>query len=386
MDKFPKVNSTLASLIVAAVAAVVVALGVEHWRVQQAQRVRDQVAPIAAVPTAPVATPQRSASTPAGKTATWVASAPGRVEPRDGEVRVGSQVPGRVVQVLARMNDVVKAGDVLVRLGDDDVAVKLTAAMAEASVRRRERDSEPAVKLVADRRVAEDNLSFAERAAFKARMDLDRLQFAQASGTAVSAAEFEAARKAIVEANDKLEQERANLRKVAAQPGMPLPTRLEASLAAARAELGVIENAMERTRVRAPADGNILLVNTKVGETVSPSPEDILLVFGDLSQLRVRAELEERDIGKIRPGQPVIVRSDAFPGQDFTGTVERIANALGAPRIVPKGPRRPADQDVLQVLINLDGRPPLVSGIRVDVFFRPDATAGAPTPAAPRAN
>lgn len=374
MDKVPRFNSTVAMLLVAAMAAGGIALTVEHWRsTQQARNSNNtQLTAITQSGTSVTSSAQAQRQ-PATRTGGWSASAPGRIEPRDGEVRIGAQMPGKVAQVLVRMNNTVKAGDLLVRLLDDEVMAKLTGALAEASVRRRERDGEPAVKLVAERRTAEDALSFAERAVFKARMDLDKLQM-----NAARAKEIEAARTVLTEAGDKLEQERNNVRRVSSQSGMPLPTRLEASLAVARAELTAIETAVERTRIRAPSDGTILIVNTRVGETVTPSPEDVLLQFGDLSMLRVRAEVEERDVGKIRAGQSVIVRSDAYPGQDFNGRVEATANALGAPRISSKGPRRPSDQDVLQVLVDLDGRPPLIPGMRVDVFFKPDATADAP--------
>lgn len=374
MDRAPKFNSTVATLIVAAMAAGGVALTVEHWRATQKARNANSTQLLAvAQPATAASTPQSAAQQPAVRRGAWSASAPGRVEPRDGEVRIGAQMPGKVAQVLVRMNDTVEAGDLLVRLVDDEVMAKLAGATAEANVRRRERDGEPAVKLLAERRIAEDNVSFAERALFKARMDLDKLQIA-----AAPANEIEAGRTALKEAGDKLEQDRAALRRVAAMPGLPLPTRLEASLAVARAELASIESAVERTRIRAPSNGTVLLVHTRVGETVTPSPEDVLLQFGDLSSLRIRAEIEERDVGKIRAGQSVIVRTDAFPGQDFSGRVEVMANALGAPRIATKGPRRPNDQDVLQALIELDGRPPLIPGMRVDVFVKPDATADAP--------
>ncbi len=384
MDKSLKVNSTFASLIVAAAAAALVAIAVENGRSSRRADANPR-APLASVPAQPVAASATANRATAPNAGGWTASAPGRVEPRDGEARIGAQMPGKVVQVLVRMNDTVRTGDLLVRLADEEPAAKLAAALTEIAVRRRERDTEPAVRLVAERRVAEDAVSTAERNVFRARMDLDRLQITKAGG-AVLDKEIEAARTAITEANDKAEQERANLRRIQAQPGMPLPTRLEGSLATARAELTLIETALERTRVRAPADGAVLLVNTRAGETVSPSPEDVLLVFGDLTRLRIRAEIEERDIGKIRAGQAVVVRSDAFPGQDFQGRVERTANALGAPRISSKGPRRASDQDVLQVQIDLDGRPPMVPGMRVDVFFKPDATVGTTPGASTRAN
>ncbi len=376
MDKAPRFNSTVATLVVAAMAAGSIALAVEHWRSAR-QGAQLGLAAQATPGTSQATQPQQRALT--SRTASWTASAPGRVEPRDGEVRVGAQMPGKVAQVLVRMNDNVRSGDLLVRLSDDELQAKVAGAMAEASVRWRERDGEPAVKLVAERRTADDALSSAERTAFRLRMDLDRLLITAATAHSPALAkDIEAARTALSEANDKLEQERANHRRVANLPGMRLPTRLEASLAVARAELAAVESALERTRVRAPSDGTVLLVNTRVGETATPSPEDVLVVFGDLSLLRVRAEIEERDVGKIRTGQLVTVRSDAFPGQDFNGKIDVMANALGMPRLASKGPRRPNDQDVLQVMIDLEGRPPLIPGMRVDVFFRPDATVDAP--------
>ena len=50
----------------------------------------------------------------------WIAAAPGRVEPRTGEVRVGAPILGRVFEVLSKTNDEVNEGDLLVRLDDED--------------------------------------------------------------------------------------------------------------------------------------------------------------------------------------------------------------------------------------------------------------------------
>ena len=99
--------------------------------------------------------------------------------------------------------------------------------------------------------------------------------------------------------------------------------------------------------------------------------------MGDVSALRVRAEFEERDIGKMRVGQTAIVRSDAFQGKDFEGKVSSLAQALGPSRLGQRGPRRPTDVDVLEVIIDLSGQPPLLPGMRVDVFLKADAGGGA---------
>ena len=104
-----------------------------------------------------------------------------------------------------------------------------------------------------------------------------------------------------------------------------------------------------------------------------------LVTVGNLSSLQVRAEIEERDIGKVRVGLIAVVRSDAFPGKDFEGKIASSAQTLGPSRLSQRGPRKPTDVDVLEVLIDMLGHPPLLPGMRVDVFLRPEATAGPPS-------
>src|SRR5690606_27712317 len=103
----------------------------------------------------------------------WAASATGRVEPKDGEVRISSEAPARIVEVIATTNDRVKAGDPLVILSDDDLEPKLSAALSEAEVRILERDEEPATGVALERRQAEDALNDAERARFRAQLAFD---------------------------------------------------------------------------------------------------------------------------------------------------------------------------------------------------------------------
>ncbi len=156
---------------------------------------------------------------------------------------------------------------------------------------------------------------------------------------------------------------------------MPLPTRLESSLTQARADVSAVETAINRTRVRAPSDGTALTVWAHQGEMAGPSSDVPLVLFGDLTSLRVRAEVEERDAPKLRVGQRVVVRSEAYEGKDFEGVVTQVGQALGSPRITSRGPRRPNDVEVLEALVALDGNPPLITGMRVDVFFRLDTAA-----------
>jgi HlyD family secretion protein len=305
----------------------------------------------------------------------WAASAPGRVEPSGGEVRIGAQVPGRVAEVLVAANDKVAAGDLLVRLEDDDLVPRVHAAAAEVAVRKRERDSAEAIgKPAQDRRSAEDTLANAERQLAQAREDQDRVTKQRRAGSGTDA-DVDKVRDATEKARERLLQARDGLRKALAAEGLPPPTRPEVALTAARADLSLAEAALEKTRIRAATAGTVLQVSAKAGETIAPSPEIALLVMGNLSSLRVRAELEERDLGKVRVGQAAVVRSDAFPGKDFEGKVTFLAQSLGPSRLGQRGPRKPVEVDVLEVLIELAGNPPLLPGMRVDVFVRNDATA-----------
>ena len=313
----------------------------------------------------------------------WAASATGRVEPKSGQLLIGTQMPGRVADVAVRMNDKVLAGDLLVRLDEDDLITRVTAAAAEVQVREREREEEVAKGLQLERRQSDDAVASAERALFRARLAFDEAAFRLRMGGGATALDVDRARFEISKAREQLTNSRAALLRSVAKDGMPMATRLESSLASSRADLSLAEAAVERARIRAPIDGSVLSVLARFGELVAPSPDAPVIVMGDMSGLRVKAEVEERDATKVKPGQRVVVKGDAFPGRTFEGQVSEISQSMAAPRIVTRGVRRPNDIDVIEVLVALDGQPPLIPGMRVDVFFKAEGSAEAASTPAP---
>jgi len=361
----PKLSSTIITLGVAGIVAIAVGFYVNSvsWGPKGEAKIEVGTTETS---TADVAKPE---SHP-----TWAASATGRVEPKNGEVHVASELPGRIEDIAVGLNDRVKAGDLLIRLDDKNALAKVRAATAEALMRERDRNDDSVRGLAQERREAEDAVASAERTLFGARQAFDDALQQQRAGRGSEQA-VTSARTNLDEAKKKLADERANLASVNAKAGMPLPTRVESALAIARAKLSEAELGVEKTRIRAPQDGTVLNVIAKAGEVAVPSPDNTLLVFGDLSALKVRAEVEERDAAKIRVGQLVVVRADAYPDQDFEGRVSSMAQSLSAPRIASRGPRRPNDVEVLEALVDLDSLPPLLTGMRVDVFFKHDATA-----------
>jgi HlyD family secretion protein len=318
---------------------------------------------------APAATAAADPAKPAAADVAWIAAAPGRVEPKAGEVRIGAGMLGRVVEVLARVNDRVEEGELLVRLDDDEARARLAAAEAEAGGRRQERDNAPATSGREDIRKAEDAVFNAERAETGARYELDFALAAKRGGT-IKEQSLADARRRYTTAKERLERERLAFASAQAKANLPAPNRAESGLSAARAQVSAAEAALDKTRIRAPMAGTVLQVPAKLGEIVAPSPEQPLIVIGDMSLLRVKAEIDEADVSKIKVGQKAFVRSISYPGREFAGTVTALSPSLAPPRIGLRGPRRPTDVEVLEVTIDLEPNAPLLPGMRVDAFFR----------------
>jgi HlyD family secretion protein len=305
----------------------------------------------------------------------WQAVAPGRIEPASGEIRIVPSLVGVIGEVLVKPNDKVFAGEPLIRLIDHEAQARLASAEAQVALRRRVRNDEAAPSRAAARRRAEDAAAEAERAVVEAQAALDKAAIDLRSGRG-SEPSLESARSTWARAQERLRQQRAELRRVENDNNTPLPSQSEGQLNIARAELLAAEAAVAKLTIRAPAAGTVLQVNAKSGELASPSAPQPLLLLGDVSALRVRAELDERDFGEIRVGQPVIVRAAAFRGREFPGKVSVIAPIVEPGRISARGQRTLSDVDVVEVLVELTEPGPLAVGMKVDVYFRADSAAG----------
>jgi HlyD family secretion protein len=300
----------------------------------------------------------------------WDAVTLGRVEPRSGETKITAPLPGgRIAEVLVKPNEEVFAGELLVRLDDEEAVARVAEADAQVALHKRARNDQSAPAASADRRKAEDAAADAERGVADARGALDKATADWRAGGAAKT-DLDAARTALTRAEERLRERRDALAKLKASPDTPLPTRLEGELNVAQAEWRVAQAALEKTQIRAPADGVVLRVDAKAGELSVPSIGPAMLVIGDMSGLRVRAEVNEQDLGRIRVGQSVLVRAGAFRGREFEGKVAAVARVVGPSRINSGDPRKFSDVDVLEVLVDLPNPGPLVVGEQVDVYFK----------------
>jgi HlyD family secretion protein len=314
----------------------------------------------------------RAAETPEDKG--WQAVAPGRVEPWSGEIKITAAVVGRIGEVLVGVNDKVFAGEPLVRLDDGEARARIATAEAQIALRKRARNDQSTSSRAAERRRAEDWVADAEHGVFEAQATLDQVAIARRSGRA-SDADLTTARASMSREQDRLKQRQSELRILEDDKNTPLPTQNEGQLNVARAELALAQAGIEKLTIRAPMAGTVLQVNAKPGELATPSAVQPLLSIGDISALRVRAELDERDFGEIKVGQPAMVRAPAFRGREFAGEVSSIAPIVDAGRINGRDQRGLSDVRVVEVLVDLAEGGPLAVGMKVDVYFRHDNSA-----------
>lgn len=290
----------------------------------------------------------------------------GLVEPVGEERLIIPQVTGRVQQVLVDEGDVVAAGQLLAELENDEQRATLAAAQAELAMRQAElaalragaRPEElSAARAAADEAAALQHQASAElvrrqRMAERDLISTEALEEARTrAATAAAVRQRVAAELALLEAGTRQEDLDA----------------AAAALDGARAQQQRAAAALEKTRIHSPIDGIVLKRMLNAGETVTALSPEPLAMIGDLSQLMVRADIDELDIGRVRVGAAAKVRSDAFPGQTFAGELVRISRRMGQRKALSDDPTQRRDAKTMEALIALAPGAQLPVGLRVDV-------------------
>ncbi len=189
------------------------------------------------------------------------------------EVRVGAQVSGIVEELNVTVGAQVKQGDVLARIDSRGLQARLAQARAQIAVIDRE----------------------VERARVE-RSRVERLVERQL----VATSDVDDRRMALAEAEARLEK--------------------------ARRDAAVVETELGYAVIRAPIAGTVASVATQKGETVATAftAPTFVTIIGD-NALQLVALVDETDIGAVTAGNPVSFTVEAYPTDEFTGRVERIA-------------------------------------------------------------
>jgi multidrug efflux pump subunit AcrA (membrane-fusion protein) len=224
----------------------------------------------------------------------------GIVEPADRETKVAGQAPGRIAVVHVKEGDQIEAGQPLLEL--EAATEKASLAAAEADLAAAEAD----LSRTLHGRIRQDiDAADAEAEAAKARSELSKGTLERitklAEGGAATPDELDRARRS-AEAED-MSFKAADARRNAALAGSRREDVLaaRARVSGAQARRDQARAILDRLTIRAPIAGEVLSVKVRAGEYYSPGAGEAV-VMGDTRVLRVRMDVEERDIGKIRKG------------------------------------------------------------------------------------
>lgn len=309
---------------------------------------------------APPAAPVTAAQAPRA------VAAEGKVETvsgRDADVGSG-QLFARIKDIPVREGEAVKAGQVVVQLVDDDYRARLASAEAELEVARARLRETAVGSRQEERRIAQANLDAARAALDEAARQLERQQRLKRDGMVSDAAVDQSERaQRLAEAQLRAMKEQKTL----VDQGARAETRqlLQQQVQSAEAAVALARQQLALMTLRAPIDGIVIRRYMDPGEGVTADLP--ILRVADMGQLRINAEIDETDVGRVQVGDPVEVRSLAFPGQVFMGKVERLSDMVGGRRQNPNDPTANLAMKVLEVRIALDQETPLRLGMSVDV-------------------
>jgi HlyD family secretion protein len=290
---------------------------------------------------APAETPYRLARADEGQIVATV-SASGTINPTT-TVIVGSQLSGQVVQLLADYNSTVTAGQVVARLNSDQIRARVDAALADLEQSR-------AMKLVQEAQIervrAETGKARAAEAEMEAQVARNEALLADAERTYRRQSELHARGFVAVAAHDTArttrDAQKAALQSVEAQldsarsqrAGLAADLRVaQAQLVASAAQIAQREATvrqivvdLKNTEIRSPVSGVVVQRQVELGQTVAAALQSptLFVVAEDLREMEISANIDEADVGRIKPDQRALFTVTAFPGRTFEGAVKQV--------------------------------------------------------------
>jgi HlyD family secretion protein len=230
-------------------------------------------------------------------------------------VQVGSQVSGQIQEISADFNTQVKKDQVIARIDPQSFELRVNQARADLDA------AKSAVAVAISGLAAQKaelgrvrvNLADAERDLSRKKMLVDK--------NFISPAELDKARTLY---DGTIEQ----VKSVEAQAGIA-DSQIASAQATVKQREALLKQAqvdMERTIIRAPVNGTVILRNIDAGQTVAASLQAPVLftIAQDLRDMQVEAAIDEADVGRLKVGQRASFTVDAFPRRNFTGEILQV--------------------------------------------------------------
>lgn len=227
---------------------------------------------------------------PAERTIIEIISASGKVQP-EIEVKIAPEVSGEIVELAVKEGDYVERGQLLVKIKPDTyLSMK---ERAEAAV-----NSSKAQLLQVEAQLKQAEQTYARQ----------KQLFDQA---VISASEYETAEAALNQLKAQYRTAQFNIK-------------------SSEASMKETDENLMKTTIYAPSSGTISKLNVEIGERVVGTAQMAgteILRIADLSQMEVRADVNENDIVRVELGDTALIEVDAYLGKKFKGVVSRIANS-----------------------------------------------------------
>ncbi len=250
-----------------------------------------------------------------------IVSTNGKVEPLqsfESHAPVGTTVK----KLLVSEGQHVKKGQLLAQLDDADASSQAARALAQVRAAQAEMSAVQSGGNREEVLTLESQLAKTRTQRDTAQRNLEALQRLQQNGAA-SPGE-------VKQAQDQLAAAEADLQmlqqKQGARYSAPEVARVEAQKSEAQSAYAAAGNVLRQLNIRAPFDGIVYSLPVHQGSYVNPG--DLVLEEADLSKVLVRAFVDEPDVGRLAPGQPIELTWDAVPGRTWHGKVSTIPSTV----------------------------------------------------------
>lgn len=250
-----------------------------------------------------------------------VVSTNGKIEPVNN-FEAHAPAAASVRRVLVKEGQSVKKGELLVVL--DDAEARAQAARAQTQLRAAQADMNASERggNQEDVLTVEAQLVKAGNDRDSAQRNLDALKKLQHQGAATEG-EVRDAENALAGANAQLTLLRQKQTKRYSTAEL---ARVDAQRTEAQATYDAAQDVLAKSNVRAPFDGIVYSLPVKQGGFVSPG--ELLLQVADLRKVLVRAFVDEPDVGRLAPGDPMEITWDAVPARVWRTTVTAVPSTV----------------------------------------------------------
>ncbi|HKW98681.1 MAG TPA: efflux RND transporter periplasmic adaptor subunit [Bryobacteraceae bacterium] len=293
-------------------------------------------------------------------------------------IEVASKVIGRVAWIGVEKGDKVKAGQVLVRLEDDEYRAQLEqakGALANLQARLAELEHGSRPEEIA---VARANLEQAKADQVNARVTLDRTRNLAAQGVLAKQALDDAQAKydsALARANSL----QKTLDLAVLGPRQEEVDAMRGQVEQAKGAVAYATTQLDNTVIRAPVTGTVLERAVEKGEFLTTmfvgdkGAKGYVVALADLNDLQVELDISQNDFAKLRPRQKGVVTTDAFPDRKYDGIIWEMS---------PEANRQKATVQIKVKVLNPDDylRPEMNASV---AFLSDDKAAAAGTPSKP---